>query len=159
MNAYQVQPGLRQAWTEFLSRRPWDLFLTLTPEDWTHPEALHKRWRYCRNLMSLDLYGRPRTRKRNPIEYVAGMERHKSGNPHSHILIRLPEVDLADRDRFSLAHWQARISGTGGWCWLSRPRDQADVTSYVTKYVTKDGELILSDNLQPDPLLGPRFKA
>ena len=147
----------RQAWTDWLSQRPWDLFLTLTSEGRTHPEALHKRWCWYRNQISTELYGRSRTRKRNPIEYVAGIERHKSWNPHSHLLIRLPGVNVDDRDRFSIADWQKRISATGGWCWLSRPRDQADVTSYVTKYVTKDGELVLSANLEPSAA-GPLFQ-
>lgn len=77
-----------------------------------------------------------------------GIERHKSGWPHSHALLRVPGVDLSDREQLSLADWQARISATGGWSWLTRPRDQVDVTSYVTKYVT-GGDLVLSDNLSP----------
>jgi hypothetical protein len=140
---------VRPAWTDWLAQRPWDLFLTLTSERRTHPESLHKRFRWYANQMSDELYGRARTRRANPIEYVNGIERHKSGWPHSHALLRLPDVDLSDRTQFSLAEWQERMSATGGWCWLSRPRDQADVTSYVTKYVTKEGELILSDNLSP----------
>ncbi len=145
---------LRESWAEWLSQRPWDLFLTLTSEHRTHPEALHKRFCWYRNQMSDELYGRSVTRRCNPIEFVNGIERHKSGFPHSHALLRLPNVDLAERSQFSLADWQQRMSKTGGWAWLSRPRDQADVTSYVTKYVTKDGELVLSDNLSPavDPL-------
>jgi hypothetical protein len=129
--------------------RPWDLFLTLTSEKRTHPEALHKRFRYCVHKMSDELYGRARTRRYLPIEYVNGIERHKSGWPHSHALIRTPEVDLADPEQLSLEHWQKFITDTGGWCWLTRPRDQAGVVAYVTKYVTKDGELVLSPNLSP----------
>lgn len=101
--------------------------------------------------MSDELYGRTATRRRgSPIEFVNGIERHKSGWPHSHALLRCPRVDLADPLQLSLASWQKRISETGGFCWLGRPRVQGDVVSYVTKYVTKDGELILSDNLSPD---------
>lgn len=144
-----VDPKLRPAWTAWLSQRPWDLYLTLTEDGRSHPEKLHKRWLYCRTQISTSLYGRAQTRRRNPIEYVAGIERHKSWNPHSHILIRTPDVDLADQEQFSLAHWQKFISATGGWCWLERPSSSADVTAYVTKYVTKDGELILSENLSP----------
>lgn len=138
-----------EAWSQWLAQRPWDLFLTLTSDHRTHPEALHKRLRYCTNLMARELYGRAVVRRGNPIEYVNGIERHKSGWPHSHALLRLPGVDLADRFQFSLAEWQQRISDTGGFCHLQRPRAQSDVVTYVTKYVTKDGDLILSANLSP----------
>jgi len=145
----RLYPNVRPAWTEWLSQRPWDLFLTLTSERPTHPEALHKRFCWYRNKMSDALYGRAITRRANPIEYVNGIERHKSGFPHSHALLRLPDVDLAERSQFSLEHWQKFMSDSGGWTWLSRPRGQGDVVAYVTKYVTKDGELILSENLSP----------
>lgn len=149
----RASPGrsdsLQGSWSEWLSQRPWDLFLTLTSEHRTHPESLHKRFRFCVNRISDELYGRQQTRRGNPIEYVNGIERHKSGWPHSHGLLRLPGVDLSERRQFSLADWQKSISDTGGWCWLTRPRDQADVVSYTCKYVVKDGELVLSDNLSP----------
>ncbi len=145
----RLAPGLRDAWTEWLAARPWDLFLTLTSDHRTHPEALHKRFRYCVHQMSNELYGRSRTRRSCPIEYVNGLERHKSGWPHSHALLRFPDVDLSDRDQFSLAEWQQRVTDTGGFSWLSRPRNQGDVVGYVTKYVTKDGALELSPNLSP----------
>jgi hypothetical protein len=99
--------------------------------------------------MADELYGRSRTRRNNPIEFVNGIERHKSGWPHSHALIRVPDVDVSERSEYSLQHWQRFMTESGGFAWLSRPRDQGDVTSYVTKYVTKDGEIILSDNLSP----------
>jgi hypothetical protein len=150
MHRESLNVQARDAWSEWLSARPWDLFLTLTSDHRSHPEALHKRFRYCTNLMARDVYGRTATRNgRSPVEWINGLERHKSGWPHSHALLRLPDVDVADREQFSLAEWQKRISDTGGYCWLSRPRAQADVVSYVTKYVTKDGELRLSDNLSP----------
>lgn len=141
--------SVRDSWSEWLGQRPWDLFLTLTSDHRTHPEALHKRFRHCVHLMADEIYGRPRCRKACPVEFVNGIERHKSGWPHSHALLRMPDVDLADRSQFSLSDWQRRITDTGGFCWLTRPRVQADVVSYVTKYVTKDGELLFSGNLSP----------
>jgi hypothetical protein len=141
--------ALRDAWGGWLAARPWDLFLTLTSEDRSHPEALHKRFRYCVHKISDELYGRHVTRRGTPIEYVTGIERHKSGWPHSHAVLRFPGVDMADPQQFSLAFWQQWITDTGGWSWLSVPRNQGDVVTYVTKYVTKEGDLILSPNLSP----------
>jgi hypothetical protein len=150
---------LQEAWTGYLAQRPWDLFLTLTSESRTHPEALHKRFRYVVHEMAREIYGRPATRRCCPIEYVNGIERHKSGWPHSHALLRCPDVDLAQRQQFSLAYWQKFICDTGGWCWLERPLAQVDVVRYVTKYVVKDGDLELSPNLSPavDPTPALRF--
>lgn len=140
---------VREAWTRWLAQRAWDLFVTLTAENRTHPEALHKRFRYCVHKMSDSLYGRPVTRRCCPVEYVNGIERHKSGFPHSHALLRFPGVDMRNPAQFSLAEWQKWITDTGGFAWLSRPRAQGSVVGYVTKYVVKDGDLVLSPNLQP----------
>lgn len=150
-----VAPTLRTAWSEWLGHRPWDLFLTLTSDHRTHPEALLKRFRYCTNKISDHCYGRRVTRSACPIEYVTGVERHKSGWPHSHAVLRLPEVDLADPSQLSLAEWQKWITGTGGFAHLARPRSSADVLEYCTKYVVKDGDLSLSDNLRPYEALQP----
>lgn len=154
-----VCAGLRDAWGAWLASRPWDLFLTLTSERRTHPEALHKRFRYCVHKISDELYGRARTRRGTPIEYVNGIERHKSGWPHSHALLRVPGVDLADPRQLNLVRWQKFICDTGGWCRLERPISSADTTRYVTKYVTKDGELALSPNLSPAVELTPALLA
>jgi hypothetical protein len=110
---------------------------------------LHKRFRYCSHKIADEIYGRHWERRGYGVEYVVGIERHKSGWPHSHAVVRLPGVEVADPTQFSLAHWQKWITDTGGYCWLTRPRQQSDVVSYCTKYVLKEGDLILSDNLNP----------
>lgn len=153
---YFVPVELRDSWAEWLGVRPWDLFLTLTSKNRTHPEALSKRFRYCVHKMADQVYGKHWQRRVRGIEYVVGIERHKSGWPHSHAILRLGEVDVSDRSQFSLAHWQKFITDTGGFCHLTRPRDQGDVVSYCTKYVLKEGDLQLSGNLNPlegDPQL------
>jgi len=56
---------------------------------------------------------------------------------------------MADPAQFNLGEWQKFITETGGWCWLEVPKCQGDVVTYCTKYVLKDGDLTLSDNLNP----------
>lgn len=146
---YVVPVTLRAAYADWLGARPWDLMATVTSERRTHPEALHKRIRYCFHKVADHVYGRHWDRRGEGVEYVVGMERHRSGWPHSHALVRLPGVDLADDERFSLAYWQKWMTETGGFVRLDRPRAQADVVSYCAKYVLKEGDLILSDNLNP----------
>lgn len=132
-----------------MGHRPWDVFLTLTSARKTHPEALHKRFRFCTHKIADHLYGRHWERRGLGVEYVYGTERHKSGFPHSHAVLRLPHVDMSDAGQFSLAYWQHFISETGGWCSMSRPKSQEDVLAYTTKYVLKEGDIILSENLNP----------
>ena len=144
-----VPDGLRDSWAEWLGHRPWDLFLTLTSSKRTHPEALQKRFRYCVHSMADQVYGKHWQRRVSGIEYVVGIERHRSGWPHSHAVLRLPNVDVSERSQFSLEHWQKFITETGGFCHLTRPRAQGDVVSYCTKYVLKEGDLQLSGNLNP----------
>ena len=146
---HTVPAGLRDAWAEWLGHRPWDLFVTLTSARRTHPEALHKRFRYCTHVMGDHLYGKHWERKGLGVEYVFGMERHKTGWPHGHAVLRMPNVDLGDRGHFSLEYWQKWITETGGYCYLERPQSQGDVLAYTTKYVLKEGDLVLSDNLNP----------
>lgn len=144
-----VPVELRDSWAGWIGHRPWDLFLTLTSSKRTHPEALHKRFRYCVHKMADQVYGKHWQRRVSGIEYVVGMERHRSGWPHSHAVLRVPEVDVSDRSQFSLAHWKRFIDETGGFCKLERPRDQGDVVSYCIKYLLKEGDLHLSGNLNP----------
>ena len=130
--------------------------VTLTCGHRSHPEALHKSFRWCLHRISDELYGRVVTRRACPIEYVNGIERHKSGWPHSHALVRFPGVDVSDPLQLNLAYWQRWISDKVGWSRLDRPRVQGDVVRYCTKYVVKGGDLVLSDNLSPtvDPRPG-----
>lgn len=128
--------------------QPWDLFVTLTSEKQTHPEAMLKRFRYCANNLSTYLYGRRWEKRALGVQWVCGIERTKQGWPHSHALIRVPLVNAKDRDQLDWGYWQNWFSKTGGFCWLEPVRSQADVIGYVTKYVVKDGELELSGNVE-----------
>ena len=141
--------AVRDAWAGWLSSAPWDLFLTLTDGGYPHPEAMLKRGRYFCAKVNERLYGKHWQRRGEGIEYVTGLELQKRGSCHTHSLLRLPNHDVRDREQFSLAYWQRFATSLGGFAWLEIPRDTADVTGYVTKYVLKDGELVLSGNLNP----------
>lgn len=138
----------REAWAEWLSLQPWDLFVTLTSEKQTHPESMLKRFRYCANHLSDHLYGRNWDRRGLGVQWVCGLERTKQGWPHSHAVVRAPLVDTRNREQLDWGYWQQWFTKTGGFCWLEPIRSQADVLGYVTKYVVKDGELELSPNVE-----------
>lgn len=145
-----VAADARHAWGQWLAKAPWDVFVTLTDPGYPHPETMVKRARYLEASVNDGLYGKGWHRKGQGIETVTGLERQKRGSVHTHALWRLPDHQARDRSQFSLAHWQKFASSLGGYAWLQIPRDSADVAAYVSKYVVKDGELVLGDRFQPE---------
>ena len=144
-----IAHAAREKWGDWLAQEPWDLFVTLTDPGYPHPEAMVKRTRYLEAKVNDSLYGKGWKRKGQGIETVTGLERQKRGSVHTHALWRLPDHDARDRSHFSLAHWQKFASDLGGWAWLQVPNSSADVCAYVSKYVVKDGELVLGDRFNP----------
>ena len=142
--------SIREAWGEWIGRQPWDLFVTLTSERQTHPEAMSKRFKYCMKHVEQHVYGRRREPAGHTLQWVVGLERTKQGWPHSHAVVRfpnIPEADIIPKDVFDLGYWQRWMSETGGFAWLEIPKSQQAVVNYVAKYITKGGDLELSRNL------------
>jgi len=136
------------------------LFVTLTSEKQTHPEAMLKRFRYCMNKASDHVYGPRWDRRGTGLQWVTGLERTKQGWPHSHAVVRFPGVSIAGADGaaiFNLGYWQKWMTNTGGFAWLQIPRSGQAVVNYVTKYVVKDGELELSHGLDFARTPGQQF--
>ena len=99
-------------------------------------ERLHGRW-----------WTQYREGRARPV-WVVGVERHESGSLHFHALLRWSDKlpDLNRSRGWSL--WTLPVS-RGGLCFgrfarIEPPRGQDDVTSYVSKYVVKGGEIVLS---------------
>ena len=132
------------------------MFLTMTSSGTTHPEAMLKRFMYRRSQINTILYGRNwRKKDSEAMSAVIGMERHKSGNPHSHILLRFPGGFPAGRwleFRNLFSGWDPKVGKKGthvdGFCRLEAPDDQDHVVSYTTKYVCKEGDVILTENFR-----------
>lgn len=147
--------SIREAWGSWIGGQPWDLFVTLTSEKQTHPEAMLKRFRYCMMHVERHIYGRRREPGGHSLQWVVGIERTKQGWPHSHAVVRFPLISpgplppgvALPRDIFDLSYWQPWMTDTGGFAWLEIPRSQQAVVNYVSKYVTKDGDLELSRSL------------
>jgi len=161
MQAFELNQASRIEWSTWLSAEKWDVFLTLTDPGLSHPEHMHKRWRYLENNMNRKLYGKHFRRRGEGIETVVGLERQQRGSVHAHGLIRLPDHDVSDPIQFSWRYWQKFATDLGGWARLDIPRSQGDVLAYVTKYVCKEGDLYIGPNFNPgqsrtfeDTLLG-----
>lgn len=150
MQVYELNKASREAWSGWLSAEKWDVFLTLTDPGLSHPEHMYKRWRYFENSVNRNLYGNNFKRRGQGIETVVGLERQTRGSVHAHGLIRLPDHDAKNPTQFSWRHWQKFASELGGWARLDIPRHHDAVVDYVTKYVCKDGDLILGPNFNPN---------
>ncbi len=89
-----------------------------------------------------------RKQRGHPV-YVLGIEPHKNGSLHAHAIIKWSDA-LPDLSR-KLGHeiwFGSRADGNFnfGMARIEPPRGQDDVALYVSKYISKGGELFLSPN-------------
>lgn len=155
------------AWAEFLRRYPAHCFATLTfrrEKHWTdkltgqvrvvnrtgsggsmHPEAADKAFRFFVSSINREIYG-PKwgSRWHRGIQWARGQEFHKDGRLHFHALLSAPTGDLNHLvSRYAWHEWWYREFGRNQ---IEQPRSQRDVASYVSKYVSKDGQVDFSPN-------------
>lgn len=136
---------LRDQWGKFVERWPWEWFITLTFKDDAHPERAFKLFKVWKNRLNKLIFG-PRWHKRPPfgVTWIVAFELQKSGRVHLHALMsgvgQTRRLDAMD-DWYSLDELAGfpRIWPVANNCAVSR---------YVTKYVTKGGDIELSPNLR-----------
>lgn len=136
---------LRIAWGEFVSWWAWEWFVSLTFTYDTHPERAIKLFRVWISKLNKEIYG-PRWHKREPfgVEYVVATELQKSGRVHLHALLS----GVGDTRRLSwMDFWQC-LDAIAGFARIEPIESQNAVSSYVTKYVSKGGDIEFSPNLR-----------
>lgn len=154
-------------YSELLAREPWHWFCTLTfsptkrirdrytgatrtvdrfhPLRGMHLEAADKAFRFFVFEINKRLYGKNWRRiPHQGLVWARGQEFHKSGRVHFHSLFAAPDADL--NSIASRYYWHEFWYREFGRNQIERPRDQDDVLGYVSKYVTKDGEVDFSPN-------------
>lgn len=149
-----VRPAdlVAEGWAEFLGRVPWQLFGTHTfrvhhagRTGGVHPEKAAKAFRWWVQRINAELYGRHWGRRwHRGLQWAVGQEFHKDGRLHLHSVIAAPTGDLYRLVRFSEWHelWRTEFGNNR----LERPRSREDVSRYLAKYVSKDGEVDVSEN-------------
>lgn len=144
----------RDAYAHLLSREPWHWFTTLTfrrdhllNSGGMHPEKADKAFRFFIRNLEEQVYGdqrEKRARSRQGIVWARGQEFHKDGKVHFHAVLAAPDRDLdACCSRYFWHEWWFKEFGRNQ---IEKPRSQEDVLGYVSKYVTKDGEVDFSHN-------------
>lgn len=148
------------AYAEMLSRRAWQWFVTLTfrpdkerPSGGIHPEKADKAFRLLISCINRECFGKNWHRHpERAVMWARGQEFHKSGRIHFHAVAACAHADLNDLTRrMAWVDWWWREFGIAR---IERPTDQDHVTAYVSKYVTKGGEVDFSPNFDPDALPG-----
>lgn len=115
---------------------PWKSFLTLTFREIVTRDQAEHMWRFLVQVMNQELYGNHYVRivGHSYFSYVAGFEYQKRGALHMHVLVDQPI-------HFSFVHsiWNKMA----GWAWIEPVTDLEKAVNYVSKYVVKDGELVV----------------
>ena len=148
MNLRQPE-GLDQAWVRFLGRWPWDWFATLTFRDCPHPERADKLFRVWVSKLNRKLYGVRWSTHGHALRWARATEYQRRGSIHFHVLIG--GDGLADQRRLS---WMDEWHKLGGMARIEVPDVTDAVLTYCAKYVTKQGQIDLSDSLGRPAQLG-----
>ena len=141
-------------YAQLMGRFALPLFDTQTFVNRSHPENVLKAHRYKVALWNDELHGRNWRRKGvTGVQWVLGIERHKSGYPHSHAVLGHPDLDLGAAE-FSALRRIMRLTAEAEWgfCKLEVAKSAEHVNGYVSKYIAKDGEIEFSP--QVDCLVG-----
>ena len=141
--------ALAQAWREFIAHYPMQWFCTLTFTEEVHPERAAKLFRLFIRQLNKKLYGSHFERRGHlGVFWVLAWEYQKRGVLHFHALVGDVE-DLNARAR--RLDWMDIWHGFGppaGFARIEDIKSQEAVRNYVTKYVTKGGQIDLSASLK-----------
>ncbi len=125
---------IRQDLTDWLSKRKWVVFLTLTFRNEIETEIALKLVKQLIRILNVNVFGKHYTNfvRHSYFSYMIGIEFQKRGVIHFHILIDRPvNFDLIKR------FWNS----CAGYAECSIIRNNENSVYYVTKYAAKSGEI------------------
>ena len=128
---------LQNSYADFvMGLAQWKSFITLTFRDPVGPDVAYAKYRSMVALLNRRLFGKSYTRKvgHSYFSYCLGMEFQRRDVIHFHVLVDGP-VDY----QLIQSWWNA----AAGFVWIDKIDQVAACVSYVTKYMVKDGELLL----------------
>ncbi len=115
-----------------------------------HPEAADKRFRTLISKLNRKLFGPRWSKQPNAtVIWARGIEYQKRGVLHFHALIGCQNINLdCYTDR---RHWADEWNDMAGFARIEKIKSAKDAARYVTKYVTKGGQIDLSPNISSTP--------
>ena len=149
MSDYTGKQQLREGWQEWVKGlTTWRSFVTLTFRDMVTNDQAEHQFRFLIQVLNRDLFGKNYTRivHHSYFGYLVAYEHQKRGALHLHALIN-------DRVNFQLIHtvWNKMA----GFVWIEPVKDLDRSIGYISKYVTKGGDLSL---YMPAKVKQPAFK-
>ena len=133
-NSQEKREEIVKAYIEFLSRKKWISFITLTFKDETPPDVANRLFFHLVKCLNKEVFGEHYTRivSKSYFSYSKALEYQRRGIIHFHVLIDRP-VD------FKLIHkiWNQYA----GFAHTSIIKDNFAVRSYVSKYNLKGGQI------------------
>jgi len=149
-----------EAWqTWLLEIASWKSFITLEFKDIVGREKAVGSWRHLVQKLNRELYGNHYTRivGHSYFSYVIGYEKQQRGSFHMHVAVDQPV-------NYQLIHDTWHVLGGDryawknpgdknhiGFAWISQIKDRIGVVNYITKYISKGGDV--------DVYLSKKFKA
>ena len=133
---YQVRTKIK----DYILNNHFDTFWTLTFDPKICDEAIEDEYRYEEMRKWLHkMRARHRRNSDEKFNYIAIPERHKSGQIHWHMLTGGLDVELIDSGKtykkqkiYNCPDWEH------GFTNVQLMRSKSKISSYVTKYITKD---------------------
>jgi hypothetical protein len=144
---YKLKPftyRVRDEWGAFIDRYTWEWFVTHTFTHDIHEEAAYKAMVHWLNMLNRYLYGR-RWKKNKPggVYWVGAFERQKRGTLHIHMLI----TGLKYANNFEWMKMWEEMGNKNGFSRIYPVESNIKASMYVAKYIAKEGDIYLSDNL------------
>jgi hypothetical protein len=129
-------------WVQSLAQAaPGHVFITSTSATRTHPESMGKFWRKVWREENCRLWGRTWEKQGEGLCMILAHERHQSGLPHAHLMVWHPVYDVLDREVLEHRRLSRYCTNLMGWTRVEAIRVLGDVAGYVSKYVTKAGDI------------------
>jgi hypothetical protein len=133
---YEVRTKIK----DYILNNHFDTFWTLTFDPKICDEAIEDEYRYTEMHKWLaKMRKRHKRRSDENFNYIAIPERHKSGQIHWHMVTGGLDVELIDSGKtykkqkiYNCPDWEH------GFTNVQRMRSKSKISSYVTKYITKD---------------------
>lgn len=142
--------SLQEGWVELLGRYEWHWFCTMTFRDATHPERADKLFRLWNSKLNRMLFGARWHKKTSRITYWArGLEYQRRDVIHYHALVGCRAKNL--NHHALRRYWGEAWNDLAGFARIEEVRSTVDTVRYLTKYITKGGEIDTSPNLDLMP--------
>lgn len=139
---------VRHEYASWIGQEPFDFFLTITSGNRSSPESMLKGTRFVLRRFAEFCFGKKCMRRGLTFEGIIATERQKSGNPHTHSLLRGPVPGMW----IPLGVFHRIANDIMGISRIEIPRGQSAVTAYCAKYSIKQGELFFTPGFTPQSI-------